>query len=673
MTYSIDSYFYHTLQQKSLVLDEPTPVNCYGLLRRRFTINNSDYSSRVKRWPTFRNSYDQVKSNQFTVELANHDQALNFFREEKRYMASSCDIYLEHNKHDYTTTGIKHTSSLHGYFTNSWGDTTSIAINDFTLESIFRINEIGSCAVGLGVNHIIGVSRTTVGAATGNIYRLSVVVTSNNAVNESSIFATHNFDGEGFRTVRVYLKNWPGQYYDGISFHVIATRKNGSHFSLYLNDSLVSSISVGSYEMTDPNSHFMYILQNSFGSTLSYFNYDFDMIRAYNKYMSPDDTAKMFNGVYENLDNAFAYYPFYSEPAGGQDDASGLGNHLKINSGGNQDTGIYYDPVLYPNSYYDGFRYDFTEVNCNLVGIAQISTLSLLKGTITAYQYEGSKVRLTIQDKFKAFEERIVGTSDAPVDYTGSNHLASDIAWYLCTSFGGLDTTKSTANTDIDYTSFSAWAAIFSGDSVFCEGIFKGVKVTEALRKIAKMTKSAIYQEENKLFFQRFVEVDSQSIYIDKSKYINLKTETNIKDITNKQYVFAGYDTTSRYHSITVVSSNEPSVNSFGIFENKIQDTSLWYVGSASATNLAERVTVSEGEPYEKVTAKTALFGAIAQIGDTLYIDDPSIGMDNEVFRVLHRDYDMHNSSVILRGDQTNLGTVFKLDYSAMDSSDTLA
>ncbi len=72
------------------------------------------------------------------------------------------------------------------------------------------------------------------------------------------------------------------------------------------------------------------------------------------------------------------------------------------------------------------------------------------------------------------------------------------------TSHGGFDATKSSANTDIDYDEFSAWAGVVSGDNIRVGAYFDGQKVTEALRKISRTSHSAIYIEEDKLVFSRF-------------------------------------------------------------------------------------------------------------------------------------------------------------------------
>ena len=63
----------------------------------------------------------------------------------------------------------------------------------------------------------------------------------------------------------------------------------------------------------------------------------------------------------------------------------------------------------------------------------------------------------------------------------------------------------------------------------------------------------------------------------------------------------------------------------------------------------------------------------LAEISDTVYVDDPSLGINEEPFRIMERSFDMDNFTTNIKGDQTALGNVFRLDYSSLDSSDILS
>ena len=111
------------------------------------------------------------------------------------------------------------------------------------------------------------------------------------------------------------------------------------------------------------------------------------------------------------------------------------------------------------------FRSDKTTLrqDCTLeIGYSHVDSddelITLFSGKTDHVRFEGGKCNVTVTDKFKQLSDRVVGTSDEKVSYTGSNYLPADIAWWAITSYGGYDVTTSTANTDIDWDSWLAWS-----------------------------------------------------------------------------------------------------------------------------------------------------------------------------------------------------------------------
>lgn len=80
MAYQVSSWFVDQLALKS---SEP---------RRVFTIGGSDYSGRVMRWPTIKRSWDEVRPQSITIELANEDGNLNFIQTDKTNLAKNCSV-----------------------------------------------------------------------------------------------------------------------------------------------------------------------------------------------------------------------------------------------------------------------------------------------------------------------------------------------------------------------------------------------------------------------------------------------------------------------------------------------------------------------------------------------------------------------------------------------------
>ena len=294
-------------------------------------------------------------------------------------------------------------------------------------------------------------------------------------------------------------------------------------------------------------------------------------------------------------------------------------------------------------------------------------------GMITKVGFDEGITRLTIEDKFKKLSERIMGTQDSPIDYTGSNHLASDLAWYICTSHGNLSAVTGTSNPDIDYESFSEWAAVFSGDNVLLTGRFTGQKCTDSLRRISRITRSAIYIRENKVYFKRFSLVDSLSTVIDDDSLKKVSLDIDDSKMINRQHFLFNYDVTSKYHTGTVTESNTKSVNSYGIKEGIEKDSKVWYVNSQSASNAAQRIILVKGEPFNDVSIKVAAKGIISEIGDMIQLTEDSMDINSQTYRIMTSRYDLNTLECTFEIDASQLNNGFVLDSSSLDGSDILS
>jgi len=295
-------------------------------------------------------------------------------------------------------------------------------------------------------------------------------------------------------------------------------------------------------------------------------------------------------------------------------------------------------------------------------------TIELFAGTVRKVAYNNEICSLTIVDKFQQLSERIVGKSDDPVSYTSSNYLPSDLAWYAVTSYGGYSNVKSTSNVDIDYAAFETWAAVFSGDSVLMQARWTGQKVTEILKKISRQTHSAIFIKESKLTFHRFSLADTNISSLGPDQIHNMQLSFATDDITNRQYVALLYSVTSDYHTATIVAAVTPSVNSFGLKENLIKDDTLWYVDSASAINLAERLLLSNAAPDDHINITAGLVGLPRLIGETITVGDAFHSI-NQSYRILEHSIDMDKGITQFGIDRTQLFGGFILNTSSLDST----
>ncbi len=313
---------------------------------------------------------------------------------------------------------------------------------------------------------------------------------------------------------------------------------------------------------------------------------------------------------------------------------------------------------------------DYNKTDSSL-NVYEEELITIFSGKMERVKYQDGKCAITFVDKFKQLSDRLMGTSDVPVTYSNSNYLPSDIAWYAITSYGGYDTTASSSNVDIDYDSWLTWSNIFSADAVFVNGEFDGKKVSEVLKKIGDYTDSAIFISEDKIQFKRFSITDSNQTFFDHDSIRKMSVSLDSRDVINKMYVAADYDTTSNFWKVTVNNELASSVNSYGLKETTIKDKNLWYVNSGSAANLAQRKTNAFGVPYNKLLVETTLKGLSRVIGETISVNDMNLNI-SEAYRIMGQQIDMDSGKLTFSADRSYFSSGFILDSSTLGSSGVL-
>lgn len=297
--------------------------------------------------------------------------------------------------------------------------------------------------------------------------------------------------------------------------------------------------------------------------------------------------------------------------------------------------------------------------------------VSVHLGTVERVSYNGGDCSVTLADKFRLFSERVVGTSNSAAVFSSATLLPSDVAWALCTCYGGLSTDQSTSNPDIDYASFLSWAQTFSLDSVYVLARFEGNKVVEGLRKIGRYTRSAIVQENDRLAFHRFTLANTAVTSLSNDTILSISVSVDDADMTNRQWVYGDYQINSAFWQLAVFQQNSASVNSYGVRELVEKDESIWYVSSANALNLAQRVMSTAGVPYDRLNIETPLTPMHHLIGETLTIDEPQTGISG-AYRIMKRTVNVDNGRLRFSVDASQLASGFYLDITSLDGTDIL-
>lgn len=625
MTYSVSSAFV------DYCAAENPPV------KRTFTIAGSDYSDYVLRWPTIRTRWNELQPNNVTISLANEDQTFNFFKEAKANVQATCQV-----KFGFTDVSLR---------TATW----ALASEPFSLAmgtpAVAALNATDIAHIDFNAAPLIKTYRVTnsVWAQVGSSLSVASAFTYSGItlLNEtdmaqsdtgSDLLKTYRWDGFGWsqvgsglaipafslppaiaaitsdsvafiegtnRTLRTY--GWSGSLWSqtgsGLlvnSFTAVALAALSS-LDVALSDDVSGAIrtyrwsgslwsQVGS-QLVVATSGANPALGALSATRIAYANNQSDEIRAYD--WSGSLWSQVGSGLY----------------------LGSIGNDMAM-------TALSSTDIAFVDASSDTLRtYRFTETNDEL--------LTMFSGTVADLTFKDGALDLRIVDKVQRLSDRIVGTSNSSTVFSGSTLLPSDIAWTLCTCYGGLSTVQSTSNPDIDYASWRIWANAFSLDQIYMGAHFKGQKVTEALRKLTENTQSAAFMANDKLTFARWTATDSGVLQLTDNHIKTLGVKIKADALINKQWVEFNFNVQSKNWSNAVFEANTASINSYGTRETIMKDESLWYTTSASALNLAQRFLLINQLPYDQVDLTTPLVALYKQVGDTVNVTDSHLDLSD--------------------------------------------
>jgi len=281
-------------------------------------------------------------------------------------------------------------------------------------------------------------------------------------------------------------------------------------------------------------------------------------------------------------------------------------------------------------------------------------------------------VAIKAKDRLWDFAEREIGESDAPIDI--GTTIPSDIAWTVCTCYGGLSTIQGSNNPDIDFDAFEVWAKTFSTDNVKMTAHYEGERVTEALSNLGKLTDSAIWIEgDGKLNFIKFEEPNSLDITFTRDEFEDIIIDVESLRLTNQQKVSFDYSVESDYWQKTVTVQETTSTNSFGLHQNTIKDETIWHVETVAALNLAQRKVKLLQYPPRSFTIKSGLYGMHRQVGETVRIVDSFYNITSASgWRMVEIEHDVDNYKMKYYMDEATVMNAFYLDISLLDGDDIL-
>ena len=299
----------------------------------------------------------------------------------------------------------------------------------------------------------------------------------------------------------------------------------------------------------------------------------------------------------------------------------------------------------------------------------------LYKGQVKKVDFEGQdQIKLNLYNKFYEISKIKIGQSDAPVSF--SAQIPSDIAWSLCTSYGGLSLVESSSNPDIDHDAFLVWAETFSADSVTAMAHYTGEKISEALEDLARQTDSYIFVTgEGKITFERFTENASDDLALREGEYSKFRLSIDATSVINKQYVSFDYSVNSDYWQRQIFSVNTASVNSFGLQEDIQESEYFWYVNSVDALTQANRKLTRWATPPRKFELTVPLIGMWIRPADNLRFVNSFFQVDSsQGWRIASKTFNLspNKMSITFKTNEGYVADAFYLDIHNLDGDEQL-
>jgi hypothetical protein len=201
------------------------------------------------------------------------------------------------------------------------------------------------------------------------------------------------------------------------------------------------------------------------------------------------------------------------------------------------------------------------------VGYTAIGFMTLFTGKLESADFRGvDSVSLSFKDKIAYFTEAQIGSSQVPADYYSASGVSvtdfsggtsrdwsagrnpADLFWSILVTYGGLDSTESVANVDIDWTTFLAYKTLLDSIGIKVQGYFKGENIATALQELSDVAVSTIFSEaDGKLYVRYWLGQDNTSVQsYTSAKWKEIPTVSMDRlNIKNSHVIYYGFTFTN--------------------------------------------------------------------------------------------------------------------------------
>lgn len=308
---------------------------------------------------------------------------------------------------------------------------------------------------------------------------------------------------------------------------------------------------------------------------------------------------------------------------------------------------------------YDDANYLHIEGTVQLGFDNELEVLNLFTGILENVLFldKDALVQLTFNDKASMFLQTMVGDSETPVEYGHlSDTLVSDVVWDILTNYGNLDPTTTSANVDIDYDWWLAWAVIMLNggaalDPYYLQFYLTGQSIGSILQKVCDLTESTIWVDGGgKVKFTHRLMATSGQVYT-QSNIIDRSLALSTDERVGGFNCYYGYDNTTGEWA-----GNIPQYSASTWTLGRLrydpwlieQDRTIWHRTELSAQRFIDESDERIGYPTRRFNITTGLTGFLDDIGnmpnnqhnigditlDDFYIEEMTLTCDQGIARI---------------------------------------
>lgn len=276
--------------------------------------------------------------------------------------------------------------------------------------------------------------------------------------------------------------------------------------------------------------------------------------------------------------------------------------------------------------------------------------MPLATGIVFDVKFRDPDAFIYIKDRFASLLKFPLGSGQLPLDYfSGPAKNSADLVWDILTVNGGLDSTASTANTDIDYAAWQDWRVAMI--SFELKARFTGQSIRSALLTIARLSTSMIWIDNTGKF--NFAPNFTAGSTFTTSDFRKLDVDITMENIINNYDVHYGYDPTAPgWNAAGPFAGNDAgSEGNFGAQTHVIEDRTVWHTTVASATAGSNLFLGKYGDPLIIAGIDSPFFKHYrTDVGDVITISQAFKSISTDNFRIQSVDMDWSMGAIKFRG-----------------------